>query len=207
MLDAMDRKRNSTMAPIQSFWDYDREADLTCPVCGWSGPGQQGEELQREVIDVRCPTCDALLLIVNLPTIEQTRAAAEAGNPRAIAELPYVETLEARAERAAALQLTEPGQLPALPGQRLRIIWDFETRDGESWTILRHGRKVLWRELAYYEGYERLAQVFAILHQRYGDRLAEVRPTARSETYLYGDYFPSVAMVRDLNQRLQSRVG
>jgi hypothetical protein len=41
--------------------------------------------------------------------------------------------------------------------------WDFEEDDDEVWTILRHEGTPLWRELAFWKGYERFAQVFGVL--------------------------------------------
>jgi hypothetical protein len=57
-------------------------------------------------------------------------------------------------------------------------------------------------ELAYYEGYRRFAEVFGILRERYGPRLAEVRPTPASGIYLYGDEFSARATIDALNASL-----
>src|SRR5215204_647628 len=120
-----------------NYYDYDPDAALTCPSCGWSG--QRGAtEFFNELFDVRCPECDQILLIVPYPTSEETRAAAAAGNARAQADLPAVDKRDARLERAEASELRDPDQLPELEGDRLIIEWDFEERDGEHWTVLRH---------------------------------------------------------------------
>src|SRR4051812_13445046 len=140
-----------------------------------------------------------MLLIVAFPTIEETRAAAAAGNPRAQAELPSVEAREERLSRSQELELKTADQLPQLQGDALRIDWDLEERDDEHWTVLRHDGKEIWSELAYYEGYERFAQVFEILRERYGSRLAEVRPTPASELYLYGDKLSAPQAIAELN--------
>jgi hypothetical protein len=60
----------------------------------------------------------------------------------------------------------------------------------------------IWRELAYYEGYRRFAAVFEILRERYGSRLAEVRPTPASELYLYGDKLSAPDTIDALNASL-----
>ncbi len=184
------------------FWDYDRDATLTCPGCGWSGSGAGNEEYFDELLDVSCPQCDRMLLIVSFPTAEETRAAAAAGNPRAEAELPSVDEREERLERALELELKTAGQLPNLRGDTLRLDWDLEERDGEHWTVLRHEGNEFWRELAYYEGYERFAVVFELLRERYGQRLMEVRPTAASELYLYGDKLSAPETIERLNASL-----
>ena len=82
------------------------------------------------------------------------------------------------------------------------IDWDLEGQDDEDWTVLRHDGQEIWRELAYYEGYQRFAAVFEILRERYGSRLAEVRPTPASEVYLYGDKLSAPETVERLNASL-----
>jgi hypothetical protein len=185
------------------YWDYDRDAALSCPACGWNGRAADNESDFDELLDVRCPECDRMLLIVAFPTIEETRAAAAAGNRRAEADLPSVDAREARHKRAGELNLKEPHQLPELAGTEVRIDWDFETSKGEHWTVLRHQGAEIWRELAYYEGYKRFADVFEILRRRYGPRLTEVRPTAASKLYLYGDRLSSPQTIERLNASLE----
>ena len=143
-----------------------------------------------------------MLLIVAFPTIEETRAAAAAGNARAQAELPNVDARQTFLDRAQALELKEPGQLPSLDGERLMIDWDFEQRGEERWTVLRHDVQEVWRERAYYEGYERFAAVFELLRQRYGSLLAELRPTPASWLYLYGDNLSAPQTIERLNASL-----
>ncbi len=186
-------------------WEYDREAELTCPSCGWVGRGADNEELYEELLDVCCPKCDRMLLIVPHPTGDETRTAAAAGNPRAQAELPNVNAREDRWRRADDLELKTANQLPELRGRKLRIDWDFEERDGEHWTILRRRHKAIWRELAYWEGYQRFEAVFEILRERYGERLVEVRPTPESEVYLYGDKLSAPDRIDSLNASLHNQ--
>ncbi len=184
-------------------WEYDRDAELTCPSCGWVGRGADNEELYEELLDVCCPECDRMLLIVPHPTGDETRAAAAAGNLHAQAELPNVDAREERWRRADDLELKTADQLPELRGRKLRIAWDFEVRDGEHWTVLRRRRRVIWRELAYWEGYQRYQAVFEILRERYGKRLVEVRPSPRSELYLYGDKLSAPDRIDALNASLR----
>jgi hypothetical protein len=101
------------------------------------------------------------------------------------------------------LTLMEPRQLPDLAGSEIRIDWDFEESDDEHWTVLRHDGAEIWRELAYYEGYPRFAEVFEILRQRYGARLTEVRPTQPSRSWLFGDKLSSPHIIKDLNASLR----
>jgi hypothetical protein len=54
----------------------------------------------------------------------------------------------------------------------------------------------------YYEGYQRFAAVFEILHECYGSHLAEVRPTPSSQMYLYGDESSAPQTIDGLNASL-----
>ena len=76
-----------------SYWDYDDQAELTCPACGWRGRAKDADrEHFSELFDVSCPACDQMLLIVSYPTLEETREAAERGNEDAQRELGRIET-------------------------------------------------------------------------------------------------------------------
>lgn len=185
------------------FWDYDRDAPITCPDCGWTGRGADNEDYFEELLDVRCPECDRMLRIVSFPTPEETRAAA-AGNARAQAELPNVDARESFLDRAQRTELKTADQLPHLESDIVVVDWDFEERDGENWTVLRHEGREIWRELAYWEGYERFATVFALVQERYGNRLREMRPTPASEVYLYGDKLSAPGRIDSLNASLRS---
>ena len=138
------------------------------------------------------------------PTLAETRDAAAAGDERARAELSKMQEHEAWHERAQRLQLRSPDQLPDLPDERLLIVWDLEIADDEEWQVLRHGDAEIWRELAYFESYARFQEVFEILRQRYGSRLAEVRPTGVSKMWLYGDRLSAPDVIDRLNASLRA---
>jgi hypothetical protein len=61
------------------YWDYDRDAVISCD-CGWNGPAAGNEETYSQLLDVHCPRCQRMLLIVSFPTVGETREAAAAGN-------------------------------------------------------------------------------------------------------------------------------
>jgi hypothetical protein len=72
---------------IENYYTYRRTMWLTCR-CGWVGRVKDAwMELFAELFDLSCPKCGAMLLIVSLPTREQTLAAAAMGNEEAIAIL------------------------------------------------------------------------------------------------------------------------
>jgi hypothetical protein len=192
------------MAEHLTFWAYDPDMSVICPKCGWTGRAGDHQDLHREVLDVRCAVCDTMLLIVAYPTLAETRDAAAAGDERARADLSKMQEHKAWHERAERLQLRSPDQLPDLADEPLLILWDLEIADDEEWQVLRHGDAEIWRELAYFESYARFQEVFEILRQRYGSRLAEVRPTPGSKMWLYGDRLSAPDVIDRLNASLRA---
>jgi len=75
------------MAQIVNYDDYDRHAIISCPSCDWSGPSADHEDYFEQLLDVTCPSCDTMLLIVSYPTPDETQAAAPAGNQEAVPEI------------------------------------------------------------------------------------------------------------------------
>ena len=80
------------------YYDYRRVETLECR-CGWSGPPGPYEDYFDALLDVTCPRCDTMLLIVPYPTDQETRDAAVAGDEEAIAELRRIEERERKDER------------------------------------------------------------------------------------------------------------
>lgn len=188
-----------------TYWDLDQSAPIPCPRCGHTGVPDIGDT--EAFLDVRCAACDGPITKISWPTTDETRAAAAAGNLRAIEALPSAERSAARRERAARLELADPSQLPPIADERIEITWDQVERDDEEWTVLRHGDRELFRELAYWEGVDRFEEVAEILRRAYGPRLRAVVPTRGSEMYLYGDRLGAPRTVEALNDELGRGAG
>ncbi len=56
-------------ATPMEYADYDADMSLTCPVCGWKGTPNDGGVLEYHdvLLDVSCPTCQKMLLVVSYP--------------------------------------------------------------------------------------------------------------------------------------------
>lgn len=90
-------------ALLLDYYEYHPHERLRCPNCGWTGQAQAANrEDHAELFDVSCPRCDKVLLVVGYPTLAQTREAAAAGNPEAIAELAEIERLRREAPTMGA---------------------------------------------------------------------------------------------------------
>jgi ankyrin repeat protein len=88
-----------------------------------------------------------------------------------------------RHNASAQLPLYSPRQLPELEGDVLTLTWDQIDAD----SIISHEDKVIWRERTGWEVYDRFAEITEVLRQKYGKRLLDLVPTARSLYALYGD--------------------
>jgi hypothetical protein len=186
-----------------SFYDYDPDAIVTCPKCGFTGRQGDGQEVLNDGYEVNCVRCDKRLGFVDgHVTLAQTQAAAAAGNPRAQASLPGMESREARLKLAEEVELKSYKDLPDLDSDRIRIEYDRVDIDGDSWTVLRHEGEEVWRELAFYDGLWRFKQIFSKLQIKYGRRLAAVEPTNASWLYIAGEDASAESEVGGLNSRL-----
>ena len=82
-------------AKVVRYWQFDWGATVDCPACGWRGTGQEADmNLFSELFDLRCPSCDRMVVIVSFPTEEETREAAARGNPDARRQLQRIEEAE-----------------------------------------------------------------------------------------------------------------
>lgn len=173
---------------------YNDDTAVPCPTCGWIGrPSECSTEthLSAELYEVCCPSCDAKIANLPFASHDEIRAAAEAGNPKAIAELPDLDEVEAFHARGQASRLADAASLPELEGDAIELLWDFEPggHGEDATTVIRHGDREIWREVAYWEAGDRFAEVFTILRRRYGWRLVSLDPTAESLLWLGGDHF------------------
>lgn len=183
-----------------AYYDFDPADHVMCGYCSHTGPPTC--ESFAELTQVDCAGCDRRLFLVSYPSVEQTRTAAAAGNPRAIADLRALEQREQRFARAARAALTADSPLPELPGETLVIEWDFVEEGEEHVTVLRHKGLELWRELAFWEGFERYQEVAVLLHQRYGARLRGLVPTSAADVWLLGDRLWTIGAVGTIQARL-----
>ena len=173
--------------------DLDPDEQRTCKACGWSGPTDRCYELFAELLELRCPECDARLTgtLYLYPTGDEVRRAAAAGNPRAIEELPTVEAREARWARIEREELKRADQLPDVPGDAPFVVDWLLVRDeaeDERYVELRVGEQLLFRELATYECLPRFEAIAKLLRERYGARVTQLRPDeGEAVTYVIGD--------------------
>lgn len=57
-------------APVIEYADYDENMPIECPICHWKGTPKAGGEVNTDshfAMDVSCPVCDKMLLVVSYP--------------------------------------------------------------------------------------------------------------------------------------------
>jgi hypothetical protein len=169
---------------MAEYYDGWENRFFVCPGCAWVGYGKDtrtGGQF-RDLFERDCPECPRTIFTVTYPTVRDCK-----GNLEKMTDTDRMQ-LEARErflEAAAAAELLAPEQLPELPGDEIVLAWDRDYEQRE--TVIRHGPIVVWREVSYYEGYERFREVLRILARRYGTRLLDLIPTVRSMNSLFGD--------------------
>lgn len=164
-----------------------RSRELRCP-CGWTGKGSDAAtEHFRDLFEVNCPKCDARFGLVSHPTFDEVRREARAGNAAAQRDLVEVEAAERTRAEFLRTCLTSPAQLPDLDGDAIELVWDAKGECPDASYLIKRCEQVIWREMAYWEDWERVAEVEEILGAKYGSRLKSLRFTRGAVSNLAGD--------------------
>lgn len=185
-------------AEVNTLMWYDQppaDSPTSCRSCGWSGQRSDlGVEPFEELVERSCPSCGAHLELVVYPTDEDTRAAAAAGVPEAIAALADVEH---RAERAQHRVLQRPDELPDLPADATeRLAVALEQFEGDDhWLVVKAGDHVLWRQPAFWEDVDGGEMLLHTLWARYGDQIAEIEVSPQAHMWFCGDRLSYVARI------------
>lgn len=178
------------MAAVRTYFSAWRDESFACQ-CGWSGRADaMSMESRSELAEYACPKCAAHLILVSYPTEAEILEAAATGNEEARTMGTRVLDVERRRAEWACDALRDPSQLPELLGEVILFTWDLhDGRPGDNYYVITAGEQVVWRELAYYEDWERFHEVKAILKKKYGARFRSVTPTDAAKANLIGDSF------------------
>lgn len=178
-------------SPITYRWYQDWDSKhLTCSCCGWTGQARAEELEPRDSgaaqCDFRCPTCERTLLIVcyagTRKEIEQNWQTIDPWTRAMIKPTPE------RLDEFERTRLKSADQLPDLdhgPSYPDFLTWNivFE-QSGESFNVLTHGGKRVWRQIAVWGAADEFARVSEIVHARYGRPIREIRVTPVARGYL-----------------------
>lgn len=175
-----------------------------CSHCGWTGLGEQLEiyDIFEGLNEMACPNCKEKVGTVSWPTRAELKENFDKLSP---GDKMVVAFSEAHHEDFSLRKLSSSEQLPVLPEKSIVMIWDIERYDGGD-TIIRFGDQIIWREPAFYEGYERFIEVASILIQKYGSRLKDLVPSKNSEMFLYGDHAVSINLIEKCREKIRTGV-
>jgi hypothetical protein len=190
---------------VSNYYDNWRTDQYDCESCKWRGTGEalsQGE-LSSDYFELLCPECDEYVTLIMLPTLEESRANWDRLPEN---ERKHVEAIERFQADVAAHKLTEESQLPDIEAPSFILHWDFIYAEPHCETLIKHGDTIIFREPAFYEGYERFIQVAEILRARYGSALRDLIPMNDDSTYLYGDSLSAWNTVDEARKRIFSNV-
>jgi hypothetical protein len=189
------------MAKIANYHGDWRTHQHMCAKCDWVGQGNALRigELFAELTEFDCPACGHTLLLVQHPTLEQSRANWDKLDDEERSEVEAIERVREQFQRE---KLRSTDDLPEISTPTFVLNWDFSDDGVCSRTLITLGDQVIFSEPAVFEGYERFAEVARVLKAKYGSQLRDVIPTEHSYLYLYGDKLSAPDLVRDVRRTL-----
>ena len=178
------------MAATRKYFSAWQDETFTC-ACGWAGSAAtMVKEPFEALAQYSCAKCEAHLILVPHPTPEEIKEAAAAGHEEARSMLNNVLDGERRVKEWNRDALCDPAQLPELAGDALAFVWDLQDgRPGDNYYVITLGPGLVWRELAFYEDWERFHEIKAILKKKYNGRFMSLTPTETARSNLIGDSY------------------
>lgn len=189
-----------------------KRAELDCPHCGWKGKGTMKmvdfEAVLRSTVPAafHCPACLKELGFVDFYDVADAKAHWDELSE---SERETVLANEKAQQRERESRLADPAQLPDLPGEELRFVWDWRPEEGGGWMVLTEGERVVWRQsLGAVSGlgggvnaFSRLAHLLVV---RYGPRARDLAATsaaieklAENDAWVHWDsYFVPPVLLR-----------
>ncbi len=186
------------MPNYYSNWKTDT---FNCLHCNWSGPGAecvQGEDF-NDLVEMDCPKCRENIFNLIYPTEKEIEQNWEKVS-EAAKKLFLIRKQQNKDFSDGCLR--SPKQLPDLMGDDLVLTWDIEDRNNGGNTLIKWGERVIWRETAWYECYERFIEVAHILKEKYQDQLQDLVPTRKSIYWLLGDRLTASSKVESCRSTL-----
>jgi hypothetical protein len=196
------RKLSMNEITMPNYYDPWKTYDYTCSACSWHGKGGDLAygEIGSDCMELVCPVCRELLVLIMYPTVEDSRANWDKLSE---SERSNIEQVEAFRADFQSRKLREPSPLPDICESSFVLYWDFDDSSREM--LIKHQEQIIHREPAIFEGYERFIEVAQILRNRYGEALRDLIPTESSEVYLYGDHLAAPQKVDLAREQIFSR--
>jgi hypothetical protein len=171
-----------------STYDDYGGTEVECPNCGTINVLEKDRgEYDSSGLLVHCGSCPCCVAFIQWPTQREAEAAGDS------AQMKMFDVMTTRQQCFERGRLKSPDQLPDINDEIFRLEWDLEnaspSNGNEVYTLIKHKGETIFKELAFWEGGFRYAQVAKILKEKYGSRLTDVIPTPAGWFYLEGDGF------------------
>lgn len=198
---------DSAQVTMRYFDDW-QSSRLTCAVCLWRGSADPStlrwnDSHRYPAGTFRCPLCGkALLAIEYSASMTDTLANLDKLSPDQRAGV--LDSAKRSSDIDASL-LTGPDQLPDLKPENVssKLVWDIEgDGEGTQWNVIRHGDRILWRQRAWWEGFDEFLRVVEIIHTRYGQAIRDLEPTEMASMWLGGDALWANEVIEKARRRL-----
>jgi len=164
-----------------------KNASVDCHYCDWTGIGEDSKqgELYSTFVDRICPKCGENILLLELPTLEETEK-----NWYNISEpdrkMHDIVTEGMREKDRYSLKSIS--QLPEIDSDSFTLTWDTEHNEWENnFYIVTHGGELIWKQPALFEDHMTFYEIAVMCKKKYGSRIKDIIQTKRSEYSMYGD--------------------
>jgi len=196
-----ESKENSKKEKYRRDNDYFtyKTSEYKCSHCGWKGMGEELEQgdMYDYGVEIHCPECSERFpgLIV-FPT---TKELMERGTEDDKIVANYSNSFMEKWENS---KLRDISQLPDLYDENIAFILKEVEEKKESYIIITHETKVIWKEIRSYEYYWRFVEIGKIFKQKYGDKMVDLVPDVDG-LYLYGDRLTSIKTIENFRKELR----
>ncbi len=167
---------------MRSYYTYQKEI-FKCIKCGWSGFGEEVTQggLFEDGFEVNCPQCHHLFELIPFPTFDEVM---QYGSEE---EKLEVQKQISQGDKIEKSQLKSISQLPEINKDgKIKFHLKEEKAKRKEYLVIYADDKEIWRELMYFEYYDRYIEFAKILKQKYGSRMTDLE-TDDFVPWMYGD--------------------
>lgn len=179
-----------------NYFTYEKEK-FTCKNCNWSGLGNEAlvGEYFNAGFEIDCPNCGGTLPgLIGFTSLEETVLKGNEYEKKRAQEQILLR------ERFRAARLENAEQLPDIEGENLTFHMSEADEGDDEILIFKYEGQEVWREMCYYEYYERYIEIAEIMIEKYGSKLKDIVPKVNG-IYFYGDTLKSPAVIKEFRKK------
>jgi len=170
-----------------NYFTYEKE-NIKCNKCGWSGLGKQLEngEIFDSLYELNCPKCHKPVGFISFPSFEEV---LEFGTPEEKAKV--LKSIEWNKKVDSSLLRSEDS-LGEINGP-VDLVFMEVSSEGEVFLEMYANDKLIWKEIIYYEYYDRFIKILEVFKNRYGGRIRTIE--YNKSYHLLGDSYAASSKV------------